>query len=184
MINDSATKYSAVKISIFRIVAISVLLFILISLEFGVYSTAIKDLHGNLMKDYEMTSNRGWQKSVAWIVNELGLWLPMITICVFQLAVYKRYNRENGILQKEMAFEVIVVGVLVYALLLPYVSHLSSEMHATAVLEETVEYYKNGDAITLMRESLEWFVRFIIPVGLLSLYHFTRSKAEIEESKE
>ncbi|MBE6693330.1 MAG: hypothetical protein E7589_01000 [Ruminococcaceae bacterium] len=176
-------KYPPLKVSIVRIIIISVLLFLLISVELGVYLTAISDLQDNLMKDYELTKDKGWQKSLAWMLDEFAMLLPLITVCVFQYAVYKRYNREDGILQREMAFEVILVGVLVYAVLLPVVAKISSDMNTAAHIAGTVERYEDGGVITLLRRSLGWFIRFIFPVGILSIYHFSRSKAEAEDTE-
>ena len=189
--------YREVKISPVRIIAMTLLLFALVSLSLYLFCTALSDLYDNLMIDLEYTKSgkiyKGWQGPVSWCVRELSFWLPMILICIFQYAVYHRYNRHDGILQKEMAIEILLVGLLVYAVLLPTVAVMSRQLYDAAVAAgETIPLYKftpegstsvqTGGPITLMTETFEWFIRFIIPVGFLSLYHFARAKRETEES--
>ena len=181
--NTVALKYSNVKFSLVRVIILSLLLFLLISLELGLYHTAIADLTDNLMSEYNTTEEKGWQKTAAWMIEQIIMMLPLVTICIFQFAVYSRYNRKDGVLQREMGCEVLLCAVLVYAVLLPVVAKFSRDQYAAEVLAGTLKYYDKGGPITLLRESLGWFLRFLIPVGLLSVYHFSRARAEIEDEE-
>lgn len=178
-----AREYSSVKFSILRVIIFSLLLFVLISLELGLYHTAISDLCDNLMSEYELTDEKGWQKTVAWLVDQTAMMLPFVTICIFHFSVYNRYNRKDGIIQREMGYEVLLTALLVYAVLLPVVAKISRDMHIAAQIAGEVKNYDKGGPITLLRESVGWFLRFLIPVGILSLYHFSRAKTEIEDEE-
>lgn len=177
------TEYSDVRFSPLRVIILSLLLFVLIALELGLYHTAIADLSDNLMTEYNLTDEKGWQKTAAWMVEQITMMLPFITICIFQFAVYNRYNRKDGILQLEMGIEVIATAVLVFAVLLPVLAKVSHDRYIVEVAEGTLKTYDKGGTVTLLRESLGWFLRFLIPVGLLSLYHFSRARAEAEDEE-
>lgn len=182
--NSSCSEYTSTKLKPIRIAIIAVLLFLLIVAEFYMFSTVFSKLYDNLMTEYDLANGgtkKGFEKIIAWCVNEISLWLPAITICSFQYLVYHKYNRDDGIYQREMGFEILLVTILVYAVLLPIVAKISTDMHqATIAAGEIVDKYEKGGYITLLSESLMWFLRFFIPAGILSVYHFSRAAHEME----
>ena len=119
----------------------------------------------------------------AWLARELGYWLPFIVIAVFQYAVYRGCDRGDGILEREMARSILVMAALVYLVLLPHLYQISEEAIRTALAAgEELPTFENGHYRTVFWENLEWFVRFLIPVGALYLFHSSRATREHDEA--
>ena len=162
------------RFSVFRVVVISLLLFVLLGLCLFLYHTAFRTLES----DFAATE----KKNSAWIVGELGLMLPLLTVSLFQFAVYAKHDRRNAIAQREMAWEILVATLLIYAVVLPIISHISDQrltlqLAAGAVVEET----EGKELRTLLMDMAEWFIR--LPVPMLLLYIFHRSKASDEQAR-
>ena len=159
----------------------SVLLFLLVAGCLYLHHTVFTDARAHFL-DAE-------SKSIAWIVRELGYMLPFLVIALFQYVLYSKYDREDGVFQSEMAWEIFLVALLTYAVLLPYVCHVSDELYAAAkALAE-----QKGEALprtegnvdrTLAMDLHQWFVRFSIPLALLGVYHGSRASRERREAPE
>ena len=171
------------RISPTRIVVFSLFLFVLIAIELYASETSLSVFHEQLLNDYTHTEEKGWQKTVAWLVDQLRYWLPFLTVCIFQYAVYRKHNSENGICQKEMAWQVGILTVLVYGGLLPYVAMISRDAKALAISNgETLPTTEGGVEITILMKAAEWFIRVSIPLLLLLVYHATCGKREAKEA--
>ena len=119
----------------------------------------------------------------AWLARELGYWLPFVLIALFQYAVYRGCDRGDGILEREMARSILIMAVLVYFVLLPYLYQTGVEtLQASLAAGEQVPTFENGHYRTVFWENLEWFVRFLIPVGALYLFHSSRATRQQDET--
>ncbi len=159
------------RFSVLRVAVISLLLFVLLGLCLYLHHTAFRSLEN----DFSLTE----KKNSSWIVGELGLMLPLLTVALFQFAIYAKHDRKNAVAQREMAWEIIIATLLIYAVVLPVVMYISDyrltlQLAAGAEVEQT----EGKEYRTLMMELAEWFIR--LPVPMLLLYIFHRSKAEHE----
>lgn len=118
-------------------------------------------------------------KTIAWLTKQVGFSLPFIVICLFHAAVYGGRDPRDGSARREMFWEVIVVTVLTYAVLLPYLSSVSEALHINALAAGEKLPLSEGKAeITLLMELHEWFIRLTIPLALLLIYHGSRARRE------
>ena len=173
--NHPTTCKSIYRFSIIRVLVVSVLLSVLVAGCLYLHHTVFTDARAHFL-DAE-------SKSIAWIVRELGYMLPFITVALFQYVLYSKYDREDGVLQREMMWEILLVAVLTYAVLLPYVCHVSDELYTAAktLAEQTGEKLPQTEGKvdrTLAMDLHEWFVRFSIPLALLGVYHGSRASRE------
>lgn len=125
-------------------------------------------------------------KSTAWIANQLSFMLPFITLAVFQCAAYAGAEAGDGVMHREKMWELVLVAVLIYGVLLPYVKHYSDTAHeaalaAAALAGETLPKTPGGVDQTIMLEVFEWFFRLTVPLMLLGLYHGARAERETKE---
>lgn len=118
-------------------------------------------------------------KTTAWLLKQLSFSLPLVLICLFFTVSYRGIDRRDGVASREKQWIVILVTLLSYAVLLPYVNHLSNEMYEAAV-ETGIEIPKTDANVpwTLMLRCREWFVRLAIPLGLLILFYSVRAARE------
>ena len=163
------------RFSIFRVITVSVLLFLL--------TTACLYLHKIIMEEYVSYLTTAEKKSTAFLAEQISYMLPFLAVAIFQYAVYAKHDNRDGILQKEQAYEILILAALTYLLLLPGV-WIYSDKTLTLQLAADIEVAQNGKKAyqTLLLDLFQWFVRFIIPVCLLFTYHILRAKAEIAEN--
>lgn len=169
---------TARRVSPVRVILFGVLLSLLLSAE--LYA------HYAIFPDFIEYLRSIDHKSSAWIGNQLSFMLPFITLCVFQGAVYRKDENGDGIMQREKMWEIVLVAVLIFGALLPYVYHYSDKVHeaalAAAVLaEETLPKTEGGVDKTIMLAVFEWFLRLTVPLLLLGLYHGARAERETKE---
>jgi hypothetical protein len=118
-------------------------------------------------------------KTIAWLAKQLSFSLPFVVICLFHIAVYGGRDPHDGSARREMFWEVFLVALLTYAVLLPYVSSISEALHTNALAAgEKIPLTEGKVELTLLMELHEWFVRFTIPLGLLLVYHGARAHRE------
>ena len=178
-----ARRAATAKISPLRIVLFSLFLFALVAFELYLSETSLATFHEQLLNDYEHTENKGWQKIVAWLVEQLRYWLPFLTVCIFQYATYRSFNSENGVCQKEMAWQTGIVSVLVFGGLLPYVAYVSKVAYEAAVAAgEEIPKTDGGVETTILMGAAEWFIRTTIPLALLLVYHAACGRREAKEA--
>ena len=154
-----------------RVVAVGVLLTLLLAVCLYLNHTAIKAMATGLAD--------GEHKNSAWIAEELGNLLPLIVVALFQFCIYYKHDNHNGIAQKEMAWEILVCTLLTYAVLLPYVMHMSDTQLAQQLADGVkVEKNEGGRYITLFLNSVVWFLRVGVTLLLLWLFHTVKAHSE------
>ncbi len=160
------------RFSILRTLFCGLLLSVLVAACLYVHHTAFTFYHARLLENN--------MKTTAWIVEQVGFVLPWIVICLFQYMVYHKHDRRDGAARREMMWEIAIVAFVIYAVLLPYISHLSDAMKEAALNAGAVIPETDVDVPwTLMMKMHEWFVRLLIPLSVLFLFHRVRATREI-----
>ncbi len=119
------------------------------------------------------------KKHSPWIAEQLAFALPLFVIPLFQYLVYHKHDRRDGVAAREMFWEVVVVAVLVYGVMLPYLNHLSHEMYAAAVeAGARIPKTDGGVAWTLMMKLHDWFIRQAVTLSVLLVFHAQRARRE------
>ena len=140
-------------------------------------------LHHHAFSHYLTYLKDAEKKSTHWIVKQLGYMLPFLAIAIFQYAVYAKHNRKDGVLQREMAWEILIVAAFTYLILLPAVCYKSDiTLKVSLVAGLDVEKNAGKEYQTLLLSVAEWFIRFAIPLCILFIYHGAKAKAEKLES--
>jgi hypothetical protein len=79
-----------------------------------------------------------------------------------------------------MFWEVLLVAVLTYGVLLPYMASISKAMHEAALeIGADIPQTDGKYGTTLIMKLHEWFIRLSIPLAILMLFHGTRARREI-----
>lgn len=116
---------------------------------------------------------------VAWIVEQLSFSLSFILTCVFLAIAYKGTDRRDGVASREKQWIILLLALFTYAILLPYIKHLSGEMYAAALASGAeIPLTDAGKPWTLMLKSFEWFIRFAIPLMILVIFYGARASRE------
>lgn len=159
------------RFSILRILICGVLLSVLVAACLYCKYTAIDFFHARLLEQESKTS--------AWILKQVSFALPWIVICLFHGLVYTKHDRRDGIAQREMFWEVLMVTAFVYLLLLPYLKNVSEDMYAAA-LEMGADIPQTDGKVdkTFLMIFHEWFIRMAVPLGVLLVFHSTRARRE------
>ena len=159
------------RFSILRILICGVLLSVLVAACLYCKYTAIDFFHARLLEQESKTS--------AWIIKQVSFALPWIVICLFHGLVYTKHDRRDGIAQREMFWEVLMVTAFVYLLLLPYLKNVSEDMYAAA-LEMGADIPQTDGKVdkTFLMIFHEWFIRMAVPLGVLLVFHSTRARRE------
>jgi purine-cytosine permease-like protein len=165
----------AYRFSILRVLTFSVCMALLLAFELYSYHTVFDSFYDDLI-EAEMESS-------AWIESQLAFMLPFLTVALFQYLVYRRDDREDGVFQREKAWEIFCVAVLVYGVILPVVAHMSRTAYEAALAAgEVIPTTAGGADETLLMTVTEWFIRLTVPLLLLGAYHGTRARREAEDA--
>ena len=161
------------RFSILRILICGVLLSVLVAACLYCKYTAIDFFHARLLEQESKTS--------AWILKQVSFALPWIVICLFHGLVYCKHDRRDGIVQREMFWEVLLVTVFTYLVLLPYLKNISEEMYAAA-LEMGADIPQTDGKVdqTFLMIFHEWFIRMAVPLSALLLFHSVRARREMD----
>ncbi len=117
-------------------------------------------------------------KTAAWIIGELGFALPFVVICLFHTIAYWKHDRD-GRAEREMLWQIVIVAVMTYGVLLPALSDLSDAMYTAAVeVGATIPKTDGGVEWTLMMKLHEWFIRFTVPLAILCVFRAMRVSRE------
>ncbi len=162
--------------SIMRILFGGILLSVLVAACLYLCHTAMPFIRDRLLETEK--------KTFAWFAEQIGFSLPFIAICLFHAVVYRGHPRD-GMAEREMLWQIVLVTVFTYAIMLPYLSNVSNEMYAAA-LEAGAEIPETEGGVpwTLMMKLHEWFIRFTIPLGILWTFHAMRASRERREPYE
>lgn len=163
------------RFSILRVIAMSLMLFLL--------TAVCLYLHNTIQETYVSYLSTAEKKTTAFLAEQLSYMLPFLAIAVFQFAVYAKHDNRDGILQKEQAWEILILTALVYLVLLPYVWNYSNQT-LTLQLAAGIEVEKNAgrEYEALFLDVFQWFVRLSIPLIFLLTYHFIRAGVEVREA--
>ncbi len=156
--------------SILRVLCGGLLLSVLVAGSLYVHHTAVPFLQDRLLATDK--------KTTAWFVEQLGFSLPFIVICFFHTIVYRKSPRD-GVAEREMMWQVILVTLFTYCIMLPYLNNLSHDMYAAAVeANAKIPETDGGIPWTLMMKLHDWFIRFSIPLALLWGFHGMRASRQ------
>ena len=161
------------RFSILRVLICGALLSVLVAACLYCKYTAIDFFHARLLEQESKTS--------AWILKQVSFALPWIVICLFHGLVYCKHDRRDGIVQREMFWEVLLVTVFTYLVLLPYLKNISEEMYAAA-LEIGADIPQTDGKVdqTFLMIFHEWFIRMAVPLSALLLFHSVRARREMD----
>ncbi|MBQ8276587.1 MAG: hypothetical protein IJZ02_08215 [Clostridia bacterium] len=159
------------RFSILRVLICGALLSVLVAACLYCKYTAIDFFHARLLEQESKTS--------AWILKQVSFALPWIVMCIFQGLVYCKHDRRDGIVQREMFWEVLLVTVFTYLILLPHLRNISEEMYAAA-LEMGADIPQTDGKVdqTFLMIFHEWFIRMAVPLSALLLFHSVRARRE------
>lgn len=136
-------------------------------------------LHNTAFEFFCARMQDNGSKTLAWLARQVGFSLPFVIICLFHAALYGGRDPRDGSAQREMFWEIMLVSVLTYAVLLPYLSSISEALHINALAAGVKIPKTDGKVeITLLMELHEWFIRLTIPLAVLLVYHGSRARRE------
>ena len=158
-------------VSLLRTLLCGILMTILAAGCLYLYYTSFDIYHDRLVED--------GSKTLAWLTEQLSFSLPFILICLLQTAVYYGRDPRDGTARREMFWQIVLVTVLVYAVMLPYMSSISEALYTNALASGVKLPKTEGKMeITLLMELHDWFIRLTIPLLLLMVYHSARGRRE------
>ena len=159
------------RFSILRVLLCGFFMSVLVAACLYCKYTAIDFFHARLLEQESKTS--------AWILKQVGFALPWIFMCIFQSITYRKHDRRDGIVAREMFWEVMLVTVFTYFILLPYLKGISEEMYAAA-LEAGAKIPQTDGKVdqTFIMLFHEWFVRMAVPLAALLIFYSARARRE------
>ena len=159
------------RFSILRILICGVLLSVLVAACLYLKYSAVDFFHARLLEQESKTS--------AWILKQVGFALPWIFMCIFHAITYRKHDRHDGVVAREMFWEVMLVTVFTYFILLPYLKGISEEMYAAA-LEAGAKIPQTDGKVdqTFIMLFHEWFVRMAVPLTALLILYSARARRE------
>ena len=167
----SATQGRRYRFSILRVLFCSVLMSLLVVASLYLKYSAVDFFHARLLDQASKTS--------AWILKQISFALPWIFMCIFQAITYRRHDRHDGVVAREMFWEVFFVTVFTYLVLLPYLQSVSDEMYAAALeAGATIPQTEGKVDQTFIMIFHEWFVRLSIPLIGLMLFYSIRARRQ------
>ena len=159
------------RFNILRVLIFGVFLSVLVAACLYCKYTAIDFFHARLLEQESKTS--------AWILKQVSFALPWIVICLFHGLVYCKHDRRDSIVQREMFWEVLLVTVFTYLVLLPHLKNISEEMYAAALeMGADIPQTEGKADQTFLMIFHEWFIRMIVPLSALLLFHSVRARRE------
>lgn len=149
----------------------------------GIFMTALVAVslvvhHSAILFYRERLIDAGF-KSLGWLLEQFGYALPFVILCVFPALVYRASDRRDGVARWEMFWAVVIVAILTYAVFLPCVARYSGILYDRAVAAEVeIEMTAGKVPLTLLMRVYEWFVRLLIPIAILLVFHASRAMRE------
>jgi hypothetical protein len=154
-----------------RVLFCGVLLTALVAICLYLYHTSLAFLHARVLDN--------GSKTFGWLLKQFNFSLPFIVICIFHYAVYHKHDRRDGVACREMLWEIILVAILTYGVLLPYLSDISEALHTNAVaLGLDIPRTEGKHDETLIMGFHEWFIRLAVPLVALGIFYATRARRE------
>ena len=159
------------RFSILRVLLCGFFMSVLVAACLYLKYTAVDFFHARLLEQESKTS--------AWILKQVGFALPWIFMCIFHAITYRKHDRRDGIVAREMFWEVMLVTVFTYDIMLPYLRNVSDIIYAAA-LEAGADIPQTDGKVDLTFIMLlhEWFVRMAVPLAALLILYSTRARRE------
>ena len=168
---SSPTQGRRYRFSPLRVLFCSILLSLLVVASLYLKYSAVDFFHARLLDQGSKTS--------AWILKQISYALPWIFMCIFQAITYRRHDRHDGVVAREMFWEVFFVTVFTYLVLLPYLQSVSDEMYAAALeAGATIPQTEGKVDQTFIMIFHEWFIRLSIPLIGLMLFYSIRARRQ------
>ena len=170
-IPDTRATARRYRFNILRVLICGIFMSVLVAACLYLKYSAVDFFHARLLEQESKTS--------AWILKQVGFALPWIFMCIFQSITYRKHDRRNGIVAREMFWEVMLVTVFTYFILLPYLKGISEEMYAAA-LEAGAKIPQTDGKVdqTFIMLFHEWFVRMAVPLTALLILYSARARRE------
>ena len=159
------------RFSILRVLLFGILMSVLVTACLYLKYSAVDFFHARLLEQESKTS--------AWILKQVGFALPWIFMCVFLACTYRRHDRHDSIVAREMFWEVLLVTIFTYLVLLPYLRNISDILYAAAVEAGAKIPQTDGKVDqTLIMLFHEWFIRMAVPLTALMIFFSGRARRE------
>lgn len=170
-IPDTHATVRRYRFNILRVLICGIFMSVLVAACLYLKYSAVDFFHARLLEQESKTS--------AWILKQVGFALPWIFMCIFQSITYRKHDRRDGIVAREMFWEVMLVTVFTYFILLPYLKGISEEMYAAA-LEAGAKIPQTDGKVdqTFIMLFHEWFVRMAVPLTALLILYSARARRE------
>lgn len=170
-IPDTRATVRRYRFNILRVLICGIFMSVLVAACLYLKYSAVDFFHARLLEQESKTS--------AWILKQVGFALPWIFMCIFQSITYRKHDRRDGIVAREMFWEVMLVTVFTYFILLPYLKGISEEMYAAA-LEAGAKIPQTDGKVdqTFIMLFHEWFVRMAVPLTALLILYSARARRE------
>ena len=159
------------RFSILRVLLCGFFMSVLVAACLYLKYTAVDFFHARLLEQESKTS--------AWILKQVGFALPWIFMCIFQSITYRKHDRRDGVVAREMFWEVMLVTVFTYFIMLPYLRNVSDIVYAAA-LEAGADIPQTDGKVDLTFIMLlhEWFIRMAVPLAALLILYSARARRE------
>lgn len=170
-IPDTRATARRYRFNILRVLLCGFFMSVLVAACLYLKYTAVDFFHARLLEQESKTS--------AWILKQVGFALPWIFMCIFQSITYRKHDRRDGIVAREMFWEVMLVTVFTYFIMLPYLRNVSDIVYAAA-LEAGADIPQTDGKVDLTFIMLlhEWFIRMAVPLAALLILYSTRARRE------
>lgn len=159
------------RFSILRVLLCGIFMSCLVAACLYLKYSAVDFFHARLLDQGSKTS--------AWILKQVSYALPWIFMCLFHAITYRSRDRHDGIAAREKLWEVILVTIFVYLIMLPHLRGISDAMHAAA-LEAGASIPQTEGKVdqTFIMLFHEWFVRMSIPLMGLMVFYSAQARRE------
>ena len=162
-----------ISLDMFKLCVCAIALCIIMGLMLGTYNAVVPDK----LAEYE---EQGDMDNVAWIVRYGSVAIPVIIVAIILTFFYRNKSQYVPVnTQTEKAYICLVVSLFTFFVMLPYVIAMSGGF----VVEQTVQNELGEDQTvkTLLGNTASWFAAQIIPLVIITSYHFIRVSSEKKE---
>ena len=159
------------RFSILRVLLCGIFMSCLVAACLYLKYSAVDFFHARLLDQGSKTS--------AWILKQVSFALPWIFLCLFHAITYRSRDNHDGVAAREKFWEVALVTVFVYFILLPHLRGISDVMHAAALEAGATIPQTDGKVDqTFIMLFHEWFVRMAVPLAAFLILFSTRARRE------
>ena len=159
------------RFSILRVLLCGIFMSCLVAACLYLKYSAVDFFHARLLDQGSKTS--------AWILKQVSYALPWIFMCLFHAITYRSRDRHDGVAAREKFWEVVLVTVFVYLIMLPHMRQISDAMHAAALeAGATIPQTEGKVDQTFIMLFHEWFVRMSIPLGALMVFYSAQARRQ------